>query len=133
MSRDSIDFLLDNVPKDIGTILEKSGYRIGKADQSQSDEDIISASIKNKSIIVTRDQDFGHLAFLKGVRPFSVILIRIKKFSRKYSQMVASRIIDIMKENPSMENKFCKITTDSMKVSEMPVDILLKKVKENEQ
>lgn len=62
-----------------------------------SDKEILKLALKTRRIIITYDQDFGELIFLKGERHYGVILIRprldtisnhlriLKQFFEKYS------------------------------------------------
>lgn len=70
---ESVDYL-------IITLLRKSGLRvfsIAEESPSITDEAVLKVAVKNKSLLITEDKDFGELVHRFGMKHSGILLIRL--------------------------------------------------------
>ncbi|MEO0671003.1 MAG: DUF5615 family PIN-like protein [Pseudomonadota bacterium] len=92
-------FLLDaNVSPRVGEVLERRGYATERVlEPRRSDSDILKASVVDKAVVVTGDQDFADLCIV-GRKP-TAGLIRIAPATLLLGrEATAQRVIQVVEE-----------------------------------
>lgn len=76
---------------------------------SSSDEKILAYALSQKLILVSRDNDYGALVFLKHEKHFGVIFLKIEP---AYVNLVHKELRQVFKEHSEEELKFCFVVIE---------------------
>ena len=83
---ESVDF---NIVK----LLRNNGYSvhaIAESNAAISDEDVLEIAVKNKSLLLTEDKDFGELVYRFKMKHYGILLIRLTNYtSAEKAELVA--------------------------------------------
>ncbi|MFX0133428.1 MAG: DUF5615 family PIN-like protein [Candidatus Hodarchaeota archaeon] len=110
----------ENIPKSTMKRLENDGFQIFSIRQNKpgiTDKEIIELSKKQKKPIVTLDKDFGYLVYNQNLKPYCVLLIRIKPQLPDQIYGAISRVLKwIEKENITLNQKFIVFDGISLRI-----------------
>ncbi|MDZ7720396.1 MAG: DUF5615 family PIN-like protein [Balneolaceae bacterium] len=118
-------FFLDiNIPLSFANFLEGEGHKtiIGAKSgfHGSTDWEICEHAIKNKSVIVTHDLDFGELLAVSGSSKPSVIIFRIQPLTVENIKESFSQIIKETK-NELNEGAIVVIEKSSYRLRKLPI------------
>ena len=74
---ESVDFNIVKLLRDNGY----SVYAIAESNSSVSDKEVLEIAVKNKSLLLTEDKDFGELVYRFKMKHFGILLIRLANYS----------------------------------------------------
>ena len=104
---------------DYGVILElrKNGYNVLAIEDSykgSEDEMVLEISLKENSILMTEDKDFGELVFRLNKAHIGIVLIRLLGIDLESKNKI---IIKSLKENfETMKNSFSVISENQTRI-----------------
>jgi predicted nuclease of predicted toxin-antitoxin system len=74
---ESVDYSIIKLLRESGFIV----YSIAESVPSITDADVLKIAVKNKSLLITEDKDFGELVHRFNMKHCGILLIRLIKFS----------------------------------------------------
>ncbi len=116
-----LSLILDeNIPKSTMESLEKVGFQIFSIRQNRpgiTDKEIVKLSEKKKQPIIILDKDFGYLVYNQNLKPYCVMLIRIKPQQPDQIFEAISTVLKwIEKENIDLNRKFIVFDGKSLRI-----------------
>ena len=107
----------ESVDYGIITELRNSGYEILSIEDSYKgidDEEVLSVSLKQKSLLLTEDKDFGELVYRLNKAHIGIILIRLSGLELELKNEI---ILKSLKENLNiMNNSFSVISANQTRI-----------------
>ena len=104
---------------DYGVILElrKNGYDVLAIEDSykgSEDEMVLEISLKENSLLMTEDKDFGELVFNSGMSHYGVLLLRLDDSDGDEKVEIIKEILT--KYEGSLRNKFCVYQNSRLRI-----------------
>ena len=97
---ESVDFNIVKLLRDNGY----SVYAIAESNSSISDEEVLKKAVKDKSLLITEDKDFGELVYRFKMKHFGILLIRLVNYSS--SEKAELVVLTLKKHADSLKNAF---------------------------
>ncbi len=97
--------------------LRNNGFEVLAIEDSHkgsTDEEVLNISLKENSLLMTEDKDFGELAFRLNKAHVGIILIRLSGLDSEFKNKI---VLKSLSENLSkMENSFSVISSNQTRI-----------------
>ncbi len=111
----------EGVERQVVEALRAAGHEvtyIAEIAPTSSDEDVLARAAAARSLLITRDKDFGSLVYRSGHSHSGVILVRLPGIPAKQkAQLLANFIAE---HGPELIGAFAVVSATSIRIRRMP-------------